>query len=1351
DFVFGLISLFRASHALVRYGAFLGLYTATKLIKDFLKQNVAYLPFVIVGTGDSDYLTSFLCRQILETMQQEKSLIVSVDKPKNYDERYGGRMRIKSFEELNEKQFEKIIESSPIISMNVLQKMASGMEYLSDSQQINQLKMISLWCKKLTAFEPFLMQSILPFTQVEKMKVQISALQVIQSHQQAFQSCNEEEIKLVWSHLMPLLSKSVNSELLVEILNTVKSIPFNKLTNTYCTQLLKILNKLTFHLNKSVRRTVYELIKEFKGYWKDRNLHSHAYVSLLLSLGEQDKENFNVLIDSLNDYIKLDLKFNNIKMMSDLAWKISENSEITRIVTEDELDMCDYIYDYFLPDSIENIFSNHDNYPTLKLRVEPKRKEDIGFASLLAPLFGISDPVLRMVNLGLYMIKHYFIQHKQWSFQEFSFSFLRMLVRAKAFTMPLTICWGFLENARVCLTEVFSPSLKLEAIRFIRDCLMIVPLAISNKWSELRDTFRSIILDADEMVSTEACNVYSLLFEIVPVNLMESAIQFIKNDLIIMETPVKLSIEEKNVVLKTSLKCLGRNSQKSYAMIIIQILEDYLHDQSSSVRNIAFESIINQMSLIETNYTLLWSLLPFVYDPKLKELYERKLKNEVNFLNRNSYKFDQKDLSDNLRDLILNEIYKIEGDFDLEISINETPVNTLVNNPGNSNDSSHFKIPEIVTPTNLLKEMHRLAMNLKPLEKTNEVLYKMENLNVVKGPVLLAMSEFALSHFESIGSLVLDVLLTKEVDDYFLLAIKNLNENNQKSIKFLISKILSSNFENELILVIFLYEIIKRNIPEKSVDLCSKYIPMINNARFTIKKRLLSILASVQMSLIVGNEEMIKVLDSCHHFIEQVEEEEIVLKVYSSVSKIFDSIGNKHPLFTGVISRMKQDIKSHILSHRKRALAVFKIMSHLMNNEERIWASLLFLSDPEDSISKPIVNILSAKGIIKETVNKVEIDIIHYYRYYSWYNIKVKLVKQEKPLFVLFEDYSFSFENVNSTGVLNNLVSSNLTLTSNLLDNLINSIDEAIEKKDNDLNKYSTIITLKDPMNYVEKMIKMAVHCRTESNQIRQHLFQAMEDSFFFFNEFVDIPVLDEEQFEILEAFKSESMNATNDMVKNNKTEKMNLIIQTRKELDESIDDKAEILRKFTLLEARLTKELGSLFVLSQEKTILALEFFDQSINNDHRDIREAAVDAIISIAKTHKANPSVWKKIQSLLENYTELLYHQKQNLYYKKMDILNLVSNLLIYSTNESLCQRAVQCITDLWKDPDSQIRSFSITQIKNLGIAGVKQVLDSFDDKQPNNLVKISATLLNNHSFTEKDQLNDLLQWYFTRNKK
>ncbi|RKP18136.1 hypothetical protein ROZALSC1DRAFT_23523, partial [Rozella allomycis CSF55] len=288
--------------------------------------------------------------------------------------------------------------------------------------------------------------------------------------------------------------------------------------------------------------------------------------------------------------------------------------------------------------------------------------------------------------------------------------------------------------------------------------------------------------------------------------------------------------------------------------------------------------------------------------------------------------------------------------------------------------------------------------------------------------------------------------------------------------------------------------------------------------------------------------------------------------------------------------------------------------------------------------------------------------------------------------------------------------------------NLINSIDEAIEKKDNDLNKYSIIITLKDPMNYVEKMIKMAVHCRTESNQIRQHLFQAMEDSFFFFNEFVDIPVLDEEQFEILEAFKSESMNATNDM---------------------SILNQAEILRKFTLLEARLTKELGSLFVLSQEKTILALEFFDQSINNDHRDIREAAVDAIISIAKTHNANPSVWKKIQSLLENYTELLYHQKQNLYYKKMDILNLVSNLLIYSTNESLCQRAVQCITDLWKDPDSQIRSFSITQIKNLGIAGVKQVLDSFDDKQPNNLVKISATLLNNHSFTEKDQLNDLLQ--------
>jgi DUF1009 family protein len=104
------------------------------------------------------------------------------------------------------------------------------------------------------------------------------------------------------------------------------------------------------------------------------------------------------------------------------------------------------------------------------------------------------------------------------------------------------------------------------------------------------------------------------------------------------------------------------------------------------------------------------------------------------------------------------------------------------------------------------------------------------------------------------------------------------------------------------------------------------------------------------MSLIVGNEEMNRVLDAANSFLDQLDDESMVIKVYGALAKIFSSMGVKHPLFHGLISKMKMEIRSKSLTIRKRSLSVFKILSKYLSNDEAIWSCLLYLADPDEGV-----------------------------------------------------------------------------------------------------------------------------------------------------------------------------------------------------------------------------------------------------------------------------------------------------------------------------------------------------------------------------------------------------------------
>ncbi len=67
-------------------------------------------------------------------------------------------------------------------------------------------------------------------------------------------------------------------------------------------------------------------------------------------------------------------------------------------------------------------------------------------------------------------------------------------------------------------------------------------------------------------------------------------------------------------------------------------------------------------------------------------------------------------------------------------------------------------------------------------------------------------------------------------------------------------------------------------------------------------------------------------------------------------------------------------------------------------------------------------------------------------------------------------------------------------------------------------------------------------------------MFRDVENSLFFFSEYVDMPAVNDEQYDALEALKQASQEATLELVKSGKSDKMAKFEAKKMDLDETID-----------------------------------------------------------------------------------------------------------------------------------------------------------------------------------------------------
>ncbi|KAJ3101339.1 hypothetical protein HDU97_001433 [Phlyctochytrium planicorne] len=302
---------------------------------------------------------------------------------------------------------------------------------------------------------------------------------------------------------------------------------------------------------------------------------------------------------------------------------------------------------------------------------------------------------------------------------------------------------------------------------------------------------------------------------------------------------------------------------------------------------------------------------------------------------------------------------------------------------------------------------------------------------------------------------------------------------------------------------------------------------------------------------------------------------------------------------------------------------------------------------------------------------------------------------------------------------------------------------------------------------YIDRLQNMINSCNQKAVAVRESLYMDLENSFYFFNEFIDVPIVSEEQFTALEKFKTSTQEATLEMVKSGKTDKLSSLDAQKTEISDVIDLKSEQLRKLTIVALHCTSGYGLYHALTLVATdarlITAIQFLADMLENEHRGIRMAAVEAINTITKIQlelSLKPTLLGKIQELTTGFlARLKGNDSFSLYRRRADIINLMAQLIGYVNDRTQRVDVLEQLLRYWKDPDSEVRTIAIKMLQHLGESGMPEVIEGFrigndgknaPEHSPPDIMREIAAFLSNPEYSEKDHLNNLLAWRFSEGK-
>eukprot|EP01135_Chromosphaera_perkinsii_P005814 Nk52_evm3s367 gene=Nk52_evmTU3s367 len=270
-----------------------------------------------------------------------------------------------------------------------------------------------------------------------------------------------------------------------------------------------------------------------------------------------------------------------------------------------------------------------------------------------------------------------------------------------------------------------------------------------------------------------------------------------------------------------------------------------------------------------------------------------------------------------------------------------------------------------------------------------------------------------------------------------------------------------------------------------------------------------------------------------------------------------------------------------------------------------------------------------------------------------------------------------------------------------------------------------------------------------KSGVIRESIFRRIEGSLRLYNEFVDIPITSQENYdEIQELFDTSKVNSFHmDRLKMNAME--------------HVENLAYLLRDITLLLIKGIESIGDFYrefdpgsdednnnlLVEGVKTILINHMFD-----NHKGVREKIIAVVLSVVQSKTKNVHFGRFINEELSQIAKTLFADK-DLYRKKTDLLVLLTHGMSVIQDSEIKTEFIRKLLKLWDDPSFEVRAASIRMISLLGerkVPEIQEFLEEGTDKGQSVLMKEITKRQNDPSYQEKDSLNKLMVWLFDHRK-
>lgn len=140
---------------------------------------------------------------------------------------------------------------------------------------------------------------------------------------------------------------------------------------------------------------------------------------------------------------------------------------------------------------------------------------------------------------------------------------------------------------------------------------------------------------------------------------------------------------------------------------------------------------------------------------------------------------------------------------------------------------------------------------------------------------------------------------------------------------------------------------------------------------------------------------------------------------------------------------------------------------------------------------------------------------------------------------------------------------------------------------------------------WLTRLEEYITNCCSIAEKLRQQLYFDIEHSFYYCNEFNDIPIISEEQIKVLQELRDLSQEAIFDVVKSGKTDKVNLIDNKNDQWDGEADSESDNLRRLTITSLHVLSGISLYYILnkdlSDEKIIQFYKYLTNLLDEEHR------------------------------------------------------------------------------------------------------------------------------------------------------